>query len=153
MKVCIGGTFNILHKGHKTLINKSFEVAGVDGTVFIGLASGKLVKSKIGIKSLYKRKTELEKYLKKKKFLKKATIQQITDKYGPTLIQDFDAIVVSPETLKTAEEINIKRKEKGKKPMKIIQIPYVLAEDGKPISSSRIINKEIYENGNILQRD
>ena len=46
MKVCLGGTFNNLHKGHEYLILKAFEVAGDDGSVFIGLAIGKLLKNK-----------------------------------------------------------------------------------------------------------
>ena len=49
-----------------------------------------------------------------------------------------------------AEEINIKRIKLGKKPLIIFKIPHVLAEDGKPISSSRVRNKEIDENGKML---
>jgi pantetheine-phosphate adenylyltransferase len=150
MKVCVGGTFNILHKGHKLLIDKAFEIAGKNGSVIIGLAKGKLVENKISIKSLELRKKTLKKYLTKKRFINRAVIKPISDKYGPSIEEDFDAIIVSPETIKTAEEINNKRIQKGKKPLKIIQVPFVLAKDGKPISSTRIINKEIDENGDIL---
>lgn len=150
MKVCIGGTFNILHKGHKSIIDKAFEIAGRNGSVFIGLVTGKLVESKKSIKSLELRKKNLEGYLTKKGFFNQASIKPIADKYGSSIEEDFDAIVVSPETIKTAEEINNKRVQKGKKPLKIIQVPFVLAMDGKPISSTRIMNKEIDENGDIL---
>jgi pantetheine-phosphate adenylyltransferase len=50
-------------------------------------------------------------------------------------------------------EINNKRVLKGKKPLKILKISFVLAEDGKPISSTRINRKEIDENGNLLYKD
>jgi pantetheine-phosphate adenylyltransferase len=150
MKVCIGGTFNVLHKGHRSIIDKAFEVAGKNGSVFIGLATGKLVERKIITKPLESRKKALEEYLTKKGFINRSTIKSIEDKYGPSIDEDFDAIVVSPETIKTAEEINNKRIQKGKKPLKIIQVPFVLAKDGKPISSTRIINKEIDEKGDIL---
>ena len=153
MKVCVGGTFNILHSGHKLLIDKAFETAGTEGSVFIGLTSRELTKKKRNVKSLEERKKTLERYLSKRGFLDRAVIKPITDKYGPSIDEEFDAIIVSPGTIKTAEEINYKRRKKGKKALKIIQIPFVLAEDGVPISSSRIKNKEIDANGKILKRD
>ena len=153
MKVCIGGTFNILHNGHKLLINKAIETAGPKGSLFIGLTSMEFVQNKKNLKTYEERKNNLEKYLSEKKFLDRFTIKPISDKYGPTIDDDFDAIVVSPETIKAAEEINDKRHEKGKKPLKIVKINFVLAKDGLPISSSRINNKEIDENGKILNKD
>ena len=78
MKVCIGGTFNILHKGHKSIIDKAFNVAGKNGSVFIGLATGKLVENKKSVKSLELRKKNLEEYLTKKGFFNRATIKLIS---------------------------------------------------------------------------
>jgi len=153
MKVCLGGTFNILHSGHKLLIDKAFEIAGINGSVFIGLTSKGFVKNKKNVKSLIERKKGLEQYLSEKGYLNRSIIKPIFDKYGPSIDDRFDAIVVSPETKKTAEEINYKRKKKGKKALKIIQIPFVLGKDGKPIRSSRIYDKEIDENGNFPKKD
>jgi pantetheine-phosphate adenylyltransferase len=153
MKVCLGGTFNILHFGHKKLINKAFEVAGLKGSVFIGLTTDDFVKNKIKVKPYYKRKITLEKYLKEKGYFSQAYIKPISDKFGPTLEEEFDTIIVSKETVKNAEEINLKRKKRGKKPLEIIQIPMVFAKDGLPISSTRILNKEIDKNGKILKKD
>ena len=56
MKVCIGGTFDKLHKGHKLLINKAFEVAGKNGSVFIGLTTGKIVENKKNVNPFQERK-------------------------------------------------------------------------------------------------
>jgi pantetheine-phosphate adenylyltransferase len=146
----MGGTFNQLHKGHKLLIDKAFELAGEQGSVFIGISAGEIIKEKKDVKSFEERKKIIEKYLYEKDFIKRATVKPIIDKYGPSIKEKFDAIVVSPETRKTAEEINEKRKQKRKKPLEIIQIPFVLAEDGHPISSSRIKKHEIDEDGRLL---
>jgi len=151
MRVCIGGTFNILHKGHKTLISKAFEVAGIGGSVFIGLTTEEITKRKKDLKTFEQREKAIIDYLSEKKLSNHVIIKPIKDKYGPSIEKEFDAIVVSPETVKTAEEINRKRKKIGKKPLKIIQIQFVLAEDGIPVSSSRIKKGEIDADGRILR--
>ena len=151
MRVCIGGTFDILHKGHKTLISKAFEIAGKQGHVFIGITSGEVFRNKKNLKTFDKRKKNVLDYVSQKKTVKRVVIKPIRDKYGPSIDGDFDAIVASPETLETAEEINRKRRETGKKPLKIIEIPFILAEDGKPISSSRIKKGEIDIDGKLLR--
>ena len=151
MKVCIGGTFDILHKGHKLLIDKAFEVAGDKGYIFIGLATGEIVKTKREVEPFEQREKNVINYLSEKKSSTMVEIKPITDKYGPTLDEEFDAIIVSPETLETAEEINRKRIKTGKKPLKVIEIPFVLAEDGIPISSSRIKKGEINAEGEVLK--
>ena len=153
MRVCIGGTFNHLHKGHKSLIKKAFEVAGKKGSVFIGVASGNIIKRKEDVKSFEIRKKAIEQFLSEEELIEDVTIEQIYDRYGPSIKEEFDAIAVSPDTKNTAEEINKKRKRLNKKQLKIIQIPFVLAEDNMPISSTRIKKKEIDEHGNILKRD
>lgn len=150
MKVCIGGTFNPIHKGHKLLIDKSFEIAGKQGSVFIGITTGEIIKEKRDVKSFEERKKDIEQYLREKDFIKRARVKPMIDKYGPSIEEEFDAIIISPETRKTAEEINEKRKKMGRKILEIIQIPFVLAEDGRPISSSRIRKHEIDESGRLL---
>jgi pantetheine-phosphate adenylyltransferase len=151
MNVCLGGTFYPLHEGHKTLLRKAFQVAGPMGSVFIGVTSASIAKKKEGIASFEKRKRSIEHFLEEEKVVGQAIIQPLFNKFGPTLKEDFDAIVVSPETQPTAEEINRMRKRQGKKLLQIIVIPFVLSEDGKPISSSRIRRKEIDEKGTMLK--
>lgn len=143
----------MLHKGHKKLINKAFEIAGKNGFVFIGLATNKMTKRKKIVETIEERQKKLLEYLIKKCFIDRALIKPIADKYGPSIEEDFDAIIVSPETFETAQKINLKRVENRKKPLKIIKIPFVLAEDGKPISSTRISKGEIDKNGHVLKDD
>jgi pantetheine-phosphate adenylyltransferase len=153
MNVCLGGTFYPLHKGHKILLEKAFQIAGPKGSVFIGVTSTEMAKKKGELASFEKRKKIIEQFLSEQNVLKQAIVQPISDKFGPTLQGDFDAIVVSPETKPTAEEINKKRNLLGKKSLQIIVIPFVLSEDRKPISSSRIRQKEIDENGITLKQE
>lgn len=151
MRVCIGGTFDPLHKGHGFLIDKALQTAGKQGFVFIGVTTGKMINKKKSVKSFEQRKQSILNYLYKRKSTVSVEIKPITDKYGLSVEGEFNTIIVSPETEKTAEEINMKRKTLGKKPLKIIQIPFVLADDGNPISSSRIKNKEINADGKLIR--
>jgi pantetheine-phosphate adenylyltransferase len=153
MNICLGGTFYPLHKGHKTLLRKAFQIAGPKGSVYIGVTSASMAKKKKEIASFESRKQFIERFLVEENVIKQAIIQPLSNKFGPTLNGDFDAIVVSPETQPTAEEINRERKDLGKKPLQIIVIPFVRSEDGKPISSSRIRRKEINENGTVLKHE
>lgn len=151
MKVCIGGTFDIIHKGHKLLISKAFEAANKDGFVFIGLTKNKLIDKKKNVKNWDLRKKNLERYISKKNYKTDFLIEGIKDIYGPTIENDFDAIVVSEETIENAKKINKRRINKDKKPMKIIVIPYVYAEDNLPISTTRIKKGEINKEGELLK--
>jgi pantetheine-phosphate adenylyltransferase len=148
-KVILGGTFDILHKGHETLLKKAFSL----GKVTIGLTSDQFAKrlKKRKVNKFSQRKRNLEKFILKK-FKRKAKIVKIDDIFGPTLKEDFDFLVVSRETFKNGLKINGERKKLGKKPIKIVKIKMVLAEDGKPISCTRIRKGEIDSEGKILRK-
>jgi len=146
-KVIVGGTFDFLHAGHRALLSGAFPL----GEVTIGLVSDEMAKNlKNREVGNYKdRKKELENWIEKE--WKKARIIEINDKFGPTLREDFDYIVVSPETYDTAVMINRERQKLNKKPMEIVKIDFILAQDGKPISSTRIFNGEINREGKLLK--
>jgi pantetheine-phosphate adenylyltransferase len=153
MNICLGGTFDPFHKGHEVLIKKAFHAAGQDGFVFIGITSDRRAKQKGDIHPFLERKQVIEQFLSKEEINRKYSIQQLEDQFGPSIEGDFDAIVVSQETKSTAEEINKKRKNLGKKPLQIIVIPFILAKDKQPISSTRIRRKEIDAQGTVLRKE
>ena len=134
-KVVVGGTFNILHQGHKSLLKKAFGL----GKVTIGLTSDKFARKtkKRKVKPFNKRKSNLEEFCLEN-FSAKPKIRKIEDIFGFTLREDFDYIIVSPETYKNAVLINKERQKRRKKPIKIIKIKFVLDKKGKPISSNRL---------------
>jgi pantetheine-phosphate adenylyltransferase len=152
MKVMVGGTFDPLHDGHKSLLNRSFDLAGPDGHVVIGLTTDSFAHRKTHpIRPFIERKADLEKYIAEKNFPVRWLIEPLLDRYGSAIEADFDAIVVSEETLPVAVEINKIRREKGKRKVDIHQISCVLAEDGRWISSTRIYRGEIDSHGHMLQ--
>jgi len=144
--VAIGGTFDILHDGHKALLQKAYTL----GEVIIGLVSDDMARKAHVVNDYETRKKPVIAYVNA---LTGSDPQIVTlhDSCGPTLEQSFDYIVVSPETLPMAKVINALRKERRLLPIKIVCVEFVLAEDGRPISSTRIHNGEIDEHGVLLR--
>ncbi len=147
----VGGTFDPLHDGHKRLISRSFEIAGKDGFVVIGLTTDSFASKKSHpIRSFDLRRADLVGYIEKNRYPAPWIVEPLQDRFGSALDADFDAIVVSEETLPVAMEINKLRKERGCRKVDIHQISCVLAEDGRWISSTRIFKGEIDIHGHVL---
>jgi pantetheine-phosphate adenylyltransferase len=150
-KLALGGTFDILHKGHEKAILKAFRLSE---KVLLGLSSDSLASSikKHKVNPYKFRKKVLEKFLLERNLLHRAKIIKINDRLGVAhKIKDLDAIMVSEETLPIANKINEIRELKGFKKLKIVLIRKVKAEDGKPISSERIRLGEIDRNGKLIK--
>jgi pantetheine-phosphate adenylyltransferase len=147
--VAMGGTFDVLHNGHKKLLRQAFAVGG---NVVIGVTSDDFARSlhkPHKVDSYPTRKKDLERLLKRWGMLARARIVPIHDKYGPTIeVSNIDAIVVSKRTIKTAYEINAKRRTKR---LQIIPIDLLLAEDRRPISSTRIRRGKIDRRGRLVR--
>jgi pantetheine-phosphate adenylyltransferase len=150
-KVAVGGTFDELHRGHKALLGRAFEIGE---KVVIGLSSDEFV-SKMGKQhitaSYAERLRELQAYLKKSNLVDRAEIVPLNDSYGLTISgKGLDALVVSKETELIASKINKIRAQAGLPPLKIITISMVPAENSSPISTTRIRSGEIDRNGHML---
>ncbi len=153
-KVAVGGTFDELHKGHKVLLLKAFEVGE---RVLIGLCSDEFVAKMVKphITASYKeRLKELKAFLRKSGLSKKAEIVSLDDPYGATVTDKcIKALVVSKETEKIAVRINQKRNEAGLPQLEIVTISMVPAENCTPISTTRIRGGEIDREGRLLKSE
>ena len=148
----VGGTFDPFHDGHKRLLDRSFSIAGPGGQVVIGLTTDSFASKKSHpIRPFLVRKEELERYAADRCHETSCRIEPLNDRFGSALDADFDALVVSEETLPVAVEINGLRKEKKMKKVDIHQISCVLAEDGRWISSTRIYRGEIDVHGHLIR--
>jgi pantetheine-phosphate adenylyltransferase len=151
-KVAVGGTFQYIHDGHYKLIEKAFEIAGTE-KVYIGLTSDEMLRKNHRVDDYESRKAQLLECIKKMGIEKERyEITRLNDPYGPTLEEDYDCIVVSPETYPVALKINRIREENGKKNLEIAYVEYVMAEDGAPISSTRIAKGEIDRHGKLKKK-
>lgn len=151
--VAVGGTFDELHKGHKTLLLKAFEVGE---QVLIGLCTDKFV-AKMGkphvTASYEERLAELKGFLQRYRLLERAKIIPLNDAYGVTLQKGcLQALIVSRETEPTAKKINEERAKRGLEPLNIIVIDMVPSENHAPISTTRIRRGEIDREGRIIKQ-
>jgi pantetheine-phosphate adenylyltransferase len=141
VKVALGGTFEPLHEGHKKLIDVAIELGGEQ--VMIGITSDRMARARMrSVLPFSIRAENVRRYILRK-YGFEPNIVKITDPFGRTLQLDFDYLVVSPETYEVALKINEKRLEMGKRKIKIVKVNWVMAEDGRPISSTRIKRGEI----------
>jgi pantetheine-phosphate adenylyltransferase len=153
--VATGGTFDEIHVGHLALLSKAFEIGK---KVIIGVSSDAFASSTKGNNTLHhnyeKRISNLKEKIKEKFGNVSYEISKLDDVYGPTVIYgDVQAIVSSTETAIKGDHINDIRSKNGLKPLNIISVDMIRAEDGYRISSTRIRNGEIDSFGKLLKKN
>jgi pantetheine-phosphate adenylyltransferase len=148
----MGGTFDVLHRGHRKLLKKAFDVGRI---VLIGISSDEFVRrlhKPHRVDSYTSRKRELERTLSRWKLLQRAEIVPLDDRFGPAVVSSkVKALVVSRRTVKTGYVINRIRKGRGLKPLVLVPIDLILAEDNRPISSTRIRRGRIDREGRVIK--
>jgi pantetheine-phosphate adenylyltransferase len=147
--VALGGTFDIIHKGHIALLTKAFSISS---HAIIGLAGDDLAlkKNKQVINDYSKRFESLNNIIEKKFPNSSYTISRLENDFGPAAIEGkVDALIVSEETSNKGEILNTLRKNKNLPPVEVVIVDMVLGEDGRRISTTRIKNSEIDTEGKL----
>lgn len=151
MKVALGGTFDPVHDGHRALFSRAFDL----GDVTVGLTSDELApqtrhKDRY-IRPFEERKRDLEAELEEfaAEYGRDFEVRKLEEPTGIATEEPFDALIVSPETRAGGERINEIREERGYDPLVLVVVPHVRAADGGIISSTRIVEGEIDEHGNL----
>jgi len=148
--ILIGGTFDGLHRGHREFIRKAFDTGG---RVLVCITADGMVKTKPQaekIERYEKREKRVKEFLKSENWLGRAETVKIHDPFSEGLRPELTHIIVSKDSRENGEKINLMRKAEGLRELGVIEIEFVKAKDGEPISDARIRKGEIDKNGNIL---
>ena len=151
--VAMGGTFDLIHRGHITLLSHAFEISEI---VLIGLTSDSFaIKNGKNLKNNFHTRLEnLKKIIDENFSDKKYEIKKLDNDFGPAVFEkNVEALIVSEETKHQGLVLNNLRREKDLPKVDVIVVPMFLAKDGERISSTRIRNSEIDSEGNLLSID
>ena len=141
-RAAVGGTFDVLHKGHRAILARAFAEGD---SVLIGLTTdGMAMRTRDRkVKPYAGRERALRRYLDKAFPDQEYEIVAISDELGPAAtMRELDVLVVSEGSYSNGRRVNESRGKRGLKRLKLVRIPHVLADDGKPISATRVLAGE-----------
>jgi pantetheine-phosphate adenylyltransferase len=137
-RAVLGGTFDKFHRGHRSFLRAALE--GSDKLLICITSDGYALATKgHPIEPYGVRAENVREFVKRMRCGDRVEIVQIDNPYGPAIEErELDAIFVTAENESRGEEINVLRGERGLPPLKVIEVPLELGEDGRPISATRI---------------
>ena len=145
----LGGTFDRLHVGHAALIGAAFARGR---RVSIGVATDALVRAsakphRTAIRSYARRRATLARWIRRRFPGRSFRLVPLADRFGRSVEPGIDVLVVSAETAAGGRAVNAERQRRGLRPVPIVEVPVVLADDLRPVSSRRIRAGEIDRHG------
>ncbi len=140
----MGGTFDHLHDGHKSLLRTALKLSQ---NIEIGLTSQNLLKNKKAASKLEDyntRETNLKNFICSLTDLSRVNIVEIKNwddmaKYSQD--PEYEGLILSQETYSNAVKLNELREEKGLNPLVLIVIPLIKDKSNQKISSTAIREK------------
>lgn len=147
----MGGTFDVLHRGHHALLDTAFAVG--DEEVAIGVTTDDFANARRErqVRPYAERVADLRAHLARKGYVARATIEPIDHPFGFALDARFDAIAATEETVGTTELINAERARRGLGALRVVLAPYILADDARPIKATRIRAGELDAEGHLTR--
>jgi len=139
-KVALGGTFSLLHPGHRHLLKYALSIAG---EVVVGVTSDEFAAS-LGkshpVEPYEVRALRVLRYcLRKARRGQRVTVTVLDDVGGPAGEDpSIEALIATEETFINALGVLKSRVEAGLKPLHIIVVEPLLDSRGNPFSSTRI---------------
>lgn len=142
--VCLGGTFDGIHAGHKLLFGEATKIC--TNRLVVGVTDVEMIKSKTlweliapVDERIYKVREYLEREISRNLVY---SVVPISDIYGPTITdQELECIVVSDETIRGALKINKERSALGWQELKI-HVVNLLEDDSSSTKDAMIRLKE-----------
>lgn len=127
----MGGTFDRLHIGHKIMLSEAALLT--QNRLLVGVTNecmlGRKKLSEL-IETFDTRSANVVKFLNTVASSLDILPVDISDPYGPSIVErDYQCLVVSQETFKTGEMVNLKRSENNLPPLEIHVVDLIKDED------------------------
>ena len=151
--VATGGTFDEIHRGHIALLSKAFQAGR---KVIIGVSSDEFaIKRGKKLNHDYEKRVQNLKNAIEREFgVVDYEIAKLEADFGPAVTSgDVSALVTSSDTQHKGTTLNSIRTGRRLKPVQVIAVGIVKADDGRPISSTRIRAGEIDGTGKLLRKE
>ncbi len=147
--VVLGGTFDRFHVGHAALLATAFRAGR---SVSVGVTSDRFLADhpKPGIRSIQPFATRsriVRRWIRARYPGREGAVVPLDDAVGRSAEDGVDALVVSSETVAGGRAVNARRRRLGRRPVPLLVVPLVLADDLRPVSSRRIRAGEIDAEG------
>ena len=137
----IGGTFDRFHDGHARLMERSLDACT---SLEVWLTSDSSAHSKDPRILSWGERCQGIRDRMAPASSERISFGVLEDPYGPAPTHpEAGAIICTPETRPTCDEINSMRLQNHLQPLEVIEVEHLMAWDGEPLSSSRIRKGEI----------